>query len=211
MTSLFVTFEGGEGSGKSTVLDRIVEILKHKNIDHIVTREPGGCDISEKIRNIILDIGNNTINKRTEALLYASSRAQHVEEILKPNLKKQKLVICDRYVDSSIVYQGYARENCVADIYAINEFAMDNIKPDLTIFFDIKPREAFARIKEHNREMNRLDLEKIEFHQKVYDSYMILAKKNNYVMVDATKTIEEVVQNVYDIIEKEMVKRKMCE
>lgn len=202
---LFVSFEGGEGSGKSTVISHLIDKLNEKNIEHFITREPGGCDISEQIRNVILDTENTAMHKRTEALLYAASRAQHVEEKLRPALDEGKLVICDRYVDSSIIYQGYARNNIVEDIWKINQFAMDNIIPDITIFFDIKPEEAFKRL--HERQMNRLDLESLEFHQKVYDAYIDLSKQDRFIQIDATKSIDEVVENVFTIILREVEKR----
>ncbi|MFV0424132.1 MAG: dTMP kinase [Bacilli bacterium] len=208
---LFVTFEGGEGSGKTTIISHLIEELNKLNIEYVITREPGGCDISEQIRDIILDVENTMIHKRTEALLYAASRAQHVEEVLRPALDKNKLVICDRYVDSSIIYQGYARNNSIDDIWAINNFAMDNIIPDITIFFDITPKEAFERLEKYSRQMNRLDLEDISFHNEVYDAYMVLAKQDRFVKVDATKSIEEVVADVYKIVYSEITKRGLCE
>ncbi len=202
---LFVSFEGGEGSGKTTVISHLIDYIKELNIEYIVTREPGGCDIAEQIRNVILDTSNTAMNKRTEALLYAASRAQHVEEKLRPALESGKLVICDRYVDSSIIYQGYARDNNVDDIWFINNFAMDNVVPDVTIFFDIKPEEALKRLE--NREMNRLDLESLSFHQKVYDAYMNLCKQPHFVKVDATQSVDEVVKDVFNIIKSQLEKK----
>lgn len=210
-SGLFISFEGGEGSGKTTILSHIVEKLNEKDIVHVITREPGGCDIAEQIRDIVLDVENTNLNKRSEALLYAASRAQHVEEVLKPALNDNKLVICDRYVDSSIVYQGYARGQQVNDIWSINNFAMDDVMPDITIFFDIKPVDAFKRMAEHAREMDRLDLEDIEFHNVVYEGFLELSKQERFVRIDATKTIDEVVEEVYKIIYNELVKRGMCE
>lgn len=207
---LFITFEGGEGSGKTTIIKQLLERLETLNQEYVLTREPGGCEISEQIRDIILDVNNTMINKRTEALLYAASRAQHVEEVLRPALDNGKLVICDRYVDSSIIYQGYARDNKIEDVWSINNFAIDNIKPDITLFFDIKPEAAFARLKEHSRDMNRLDLEDMKFHNKVYEAYLELCKQDHFITIDATRTIEEITDEVYNIIYKELVKRGMC-
>ncbi len=208
---LFVSFEGGEGSGKTTIINNLIKRLDKLNLDYVLTREPGGCDISEQIRNVILDVANTKTHKRTEALLYAASRAQHVEEVIRPAMEANKLVVCDRYVDSSIIYQGYARDNNIEDVWAINHFAMDNVLPDITIFFDIKPEDAFKRINNGSRELNRLDLESMEFHQKVYDAYMSLSEQDRFVNVDATQSIEAVVNEVYNIIFKELVKRGMCE
>ncbi len=208
---LFVTFEGGEGSGKTTILSHLITKIDKLNVEAVITREPGGCAISEQIRDIILDVDNTQIHKRTEALLYAASRAQHVEEVLRPALDNSKLVICDRYVDSSIIYQGYARNNRIDDIWGINNFAMDNVIPDITIFFDIRPEDAFKRINNGSRDLNRLDLEGMNFHNEVYDAYIDLCKQDRFIKVDATKTIEEVVADVYEIIYNELIKRGMCE
>ncbi len=208
---LFVSFEGGEGSGKTTIISNLIKRLNKLSLEYVVTREPGGCDISEQIRNVILDVANTKVHKRTEALLYAASRAQHVEEVIRPAMEANKLIICDRYVDSSIIYQGHARDNSIEDVWSINYFAMGDVIPDITIFFDIKPEDAFKRINDGSRELNRLDLESMEFHQKVYEAYISLSEQERFVNVDATQSIEDVVSEVYNIIYKELQKRGMCE
>ncbi len=207
---LFVSFEGGEGSGKTTVLSHLIDKIKVLNVEYLITREPGGCDIAEQIRDIILDTSNTAMNKRTEALLYAASRAQHVSERIKPMLEDNNLVLCDRYVDSSIIYQGFARGNKIEDVQMINDFAMGGILPDITIFLDIKPKDAFERIEKHAREKDRLDLEAMEFHEDVYNAYLELAKQDRFVVVDATRAVEEIVDEVYNIIYNELVRRDMC-
>lgn len=207
---LFVSFEGGEGSGKTTVLSHIVDKISDLDIEYVITREPGGCDIAEQIRHVILDTSNVLMNKRTEALLYAASRAQHVDEKLLPFLNSGKLVLCDRYVDSSIIYQGFARGNNIEDIKKINEFAMDGLLPDITIFLDILPEDAFARIEKYSRSKDRLDLESIDFHKKVYYAYKELAKQDRFYTVDANRCVDDVVCDVYNIIYSELVKRGIC-
>ncbi len=207
---LFVSFEGGEGSGKTTVLSHIIDELHNLDVECLITREPGGCEIAEQIRHIILDTSNTAMNKRCEALLYAASRAQHVSEKLIPALESGKLVLCDRYVDSSLIYQGYARDNNLDDIWSINQFAMDNTLPDITIFLDIKPADAFSRLEDGGREMNRLDLESIEFHEKVYEAYHILAKQERFVIINANRKVDDVVKDVFKVIYDELVERGMC-
>ncbi len=207
---LFVSFEGGEGSGKTTVLSHIIDKINKLDLEYLITREPGGCDIAEQIRQVILDTSNTAMNKRCEALLYAASRAQHVSEKLVPALENGMLVLCDRYVDSSVIYQGYARDNNLDDIWSINNFAMGGTLPDITIFLDIKPVDAFARLEKYSREMNRLDLESIEFHEKVYEAYHELAKQERFVVIDANREVDEVVNDVYNVIYNELMKRGIC-
>ena len=201
---LFIVFEGGEGSGKSTMLNRTFEWLKSINIECITTREPGGIEISERIREIILDKNNTAMDGRTEALLYAAARRQHLVEKVVPALEEGKVVLCDRFIDSSLAYQGFARGLGIDEIYEINKFAIDSYMPDLTIFFDIEPELGLSRInKDNSREVNRLDLEKIDFHNKVREGYNILLE--NYTerikKIDASKSIEEVFLDVKNIIE----------
>lgn len=207
---LFITFEGGEGSGKTTVIKRLKEELEKENISVYVTREPGGSAIAEQIRNIILDKNNTLMDSKTEALLYAASRRQHLVEIVIPLLNEGHIVISDRYLDSSLAYQGYAREIGIDSVYSINQFAIDETMPDLTFFLDLKPEEGLKRIAEHRSdEVNRLDLEKISFHQKVYEAYKLLLKKypERIVRIDANNTVEEEVKNIKEIILKKLNNR----
>lgn len=201
----FIVFEGGEGSGKTTMIELIYNLLIENGIDCIKTREPGGIKISEDIRSIILDKNNTAMDGRTEALLYAAARRQHLVEKVIPALESNKVVLCDRFIYSSLAYQGYAREIGLQDVYMINKFAIEDFMPDLNILFDLNPEVGLQRInKSKSREINRLDLEKIDFHNKVREGYKILAedKKNKIVVINAEKNIDEVFLEVKDIILK---------
>lgn len=205
--SLFITFEGPEGSGKTSVLKKISERLIEKGYPLVLTREPGGVKISEEIRNVILNKENTMMDARAEALLYAASRRQHLVEKVWPNLKNNKIVFCDRYIDSSLAYQGAARGLGVEEVLAINLFATENTLPDLTLLFDINPEIGLKRIAANaNREINRLDLEKIDFHIKVRNGYLDLAKryKDRFVTIDASLPLEEVVELAYQAIIKKI-------
>jgi len=207
--SIFITFEGGEGSGKSTVLKLIAERLTKEGVKILTTREPGGTPISEQIRSVILDKANTAMDPRTEALLYAASRRQHLVEKVWPALKEGKIVLCDRFLDSSLAYQGGARDLGIANVLGINLFATEGTYPDLTLLFDIAPEVGLERIaKNKGREVNRLDLEKMAFHQKVRKAFHELAKTyaDRYVIIDASKPLEEVVDQVYQVIEKRLKK-----
>lgn len=200
---MFITFEGPEGSGKSSVLDKIYHQLEHDGFNVLKTREPGGTPISEQIRNIILDKSNTNLEPRTEALLYAASRRQHLVEKIWPALKEGKIVLCDRYLDSSLAYQGNARGLGYENILSINNFATENTFPDLTILFDIQPELGLERIsKNSNREVNRLDLEKLDFHKKVREGFLELAKKypERFYIVDASQPFLDVCLEVCDLI-----------
>lgn len=206
---LFITFEGGEGSGKTTVLREVIARLQKDGYKVMQTREPGGNKIAEQIREVILDKANTDMDPRTEALLYAASRRQHLVQDIIPELDKGVNVICDRYIDSSLAYQGYARGIGVDEVFNINMFAIDNKLPDLTILFDIEPEIGLARISANSqREVNRLDLEALEFHKKVHVEYMMLASKYNkrIKVVDASLPLEEVIERVYEIVKKAVVK-----
>lgn len=200
---MFITIEGPEGSGKTTATNRVVEELIKRGYDVVRTREPGGTPIAEQIRNVILDKQNTAMDPRTEALLYAAARRQHLVEKIWPATKEGKLVICDRYIDSSLAYQGGARGLGIQEIIDINMFATDNTWPDLTILFDIEPEIGLARIaKNADREVNRLDLEKIEFHKKVRETFLLLAKKQpeRFIVIDASKDPDTVFKNTLEAI-----------
>jgi len=192
---MFITLEGPEGSGKTTAVETAVNKLKEMGYEIVRTREPGGTPISEQIRNVILDKENTMMDPRTEALLYAASRRQHLIEKVWPALKEGKIVICDRYLDSSLAYQGGARGLGVENILNVNNFATEGTFPDLTLLFDIDPQIGLARIAANaNREVNRLDLEKLDFHNKVRNTFLELAKRypERFVIIDASKSREEV-------------------
>lgn len=204
---MFITIEGPEGSGKSTVANIIVRRLEQLGYDVVHTREPGGTPIAESIRNVILDKSNTNLDARAEALLYAASRRQHLVEKVWPALKEGKIVICDRYLDSSLAYQGGARGLGVDNILNINMFATEGTFPDVTLLFDITPEEGLKRIAANaNREVNRLDLEKIDFHHKVRQTFLELADKykDRYIIIDASKPLENVVEQAWEQIIKKL-------
>ncbi len=199
MAGVFITFEGGEGSGKTTIANMIQKTLAQEGYHVVLTREPGGVEIAEKIRDIIHDVKYVNMDRKTEALLYAASRRQHLVEKVIPALENDAIVICDRFVDSSMVYQGIARGIGIDEVYQMNLFATENILPKRTIFFDIQPEDGLKRVYENkNREVNRLDLENIDFHRKVYQGYLSLCDKfpNRIVKIDASLDIDHVYQQV---------------
>ena len=200
---MFITLEGPEGSGKTTAVEATVKKLQEMGYEIVRTREPGGTPITEQIRNVILDKANTAMDERTEALLYAASRRQHLVEKVWPALKEGKIVICDRYLDSSLAYQGGARGLGIDEVLNVNLFATENTWPDLTLLFDIKPEVGLARINANSdREVNRLDLEKIDFHNKVRESFLALAKRfpDRYVIIDASMDREEVAKATMEAI-----------
>ncbi len=207
--SLFITLEGPEGSGKTSAINKVKEILQSQGHEIVMTREPGGTSISEQIREVILNKENTSMDPRTEALLYAASRRQHLVEKIWPSVKEGKIVICDRYLDSSLAYQGFARNLGIEDILKINMYATENTFPDLTLLFDLDPEIGLGRINaDKNREVNRLDLEKLSFHKAVREGYLKLAKMypERFVIIDASKSKEEVVEQTLKAIEERLEK-----
>lgn len=202
MKGKFIAFEGSDGSGKSTVLAKVKEYLDENNISYIITREPGGTKIGEQIRDILMNNENTEMDDKTEALLFAAARAQSVEEKLKKELENKDLVISDRYVLSSLAYQGYARGLGVDGVRSINEFATNSLKPNYTFFLDVDPITVLER-KKSQVEADRLEEESNNFHQKVYDGYQELLKdEENVILIDASQTVEEVVEETINNIKK---------
>ncbi len=203
MKGLFITIEGTDGAGKSTQIELLTEYLSKKGRDVLVTREPGGTPIGEKIREIILDTENSEMSDITEAMLYAASRAQHVNEKIKPALLEGKIVICDRFVDSSIAYQSSARGISRELIEDINKYAVCGITPDITLYFDITPEEGIKR-KKNMHELDRIEKEKEDFHKRVYEGYKNLLKlyPERIKRVDASKSISDVHKQVIEYINK---------
>jgi dTMP kinase len=205
---LFITFEGPEGAGKTTVISKIYDRLKVEDRQVILTREPGGIRIAEKIRTVILDRDNIEMDAKTEALLYAAARRQHLVEKVIPALNNGAIVLCDRFIDSSLAYQGYARGLGIDEVLQINQFAIGNTMPDLTVFFDIDPAEGLSRIARNNeREMNRLDKENISFHEKVYKGYNELIQRypNRIIKTDARLSEKDVIENVWKIVRSQLM------
>ncbi|EKN62435.1 thymidylate kinase [Neobacillus bataviensis LMG 21833] len=203
----FITFEGPDGAGKTTIINMVAKQFSSA----LITREPGGIEIAEQIRRVILDKGNTAMDPRTEALLYAAARRQHLIEKVKPALEEGKVVLCDRFVDSSLAYQGYARGLGMDEVLKINQFAIEDLMPELTIYFDIDPELGLKRIKKNDgREINRLDLEDLEFHQKVREGYHLLMERfpNRIVRIDASGTVNEVFQRTLQLVEGQLAEKR---
>ena len=199
----FITFEGCEGCGKSTQVRLFNEYLTKENIPHIFTREPGGEKISEEIRRILLDANNAEMTDECEALLYAASRVQHLNDRVEPALKEGKLVVCDRYVDSSLAYQGYGRGLGIEFVSSINNFALKNYLPNVTVFIDLSPEAAFKR-KHGADENDRLEQAGMAFHQRVYEGFkqVAAAYPERFVCVDGTKTPDEIFAEVLAVLKQ---------
>lgn len=203
MKGLFITLEGPDGSGKSTIIKLIGDYLSHKGIDFIMTREPGGTSIGEDIRHIILDNNNTDMGGETEALLYAASRAQHVHEKIIPALDEGKLVLSDRFVLSSLAYQGVGRNLGIENVKKINDFALGGLYPDLILFFHIDPEITLKR-KTNGSGGDRLEKEGTDFHNRVYNGYMDLLNlyPENIKLIDASQSKEEVLKCSIEKIEE---------
>ena len=200
---LFIVFEGGEGTGKTTAIDEIYNWIIENNFKCIKTREPGGIKISEQIRQVILNKENKTMDARTEALLYAAARRQHLVEKVIPALEEGSIVICDRFIDSSLAYQGYARNLGIEEVMSINKFAIGEYMPDLSILFDLDPKIGLERINSNeDREINRLDLEKLEFHERVRLGYNVVYENNKdrIIKIDAEQSKENVIKQIKNIL-----------
>ncbi len=202
MPGIFITLEGGEGSGKTTIILSIEKYLKENGYDVVTTREPGGVPIAEQIRNVILDVNNTKMCNETETLLYAASRMQHLHEKVIPALNEGKVVICDRYLDSSLVYQGYARGIGIDNVLNANCFALDHM-PDVTFFIDVTPEVGLQRISGRDK-IDRLDKESLSFHQRVYDGYVKLSEQypDRIKRIDGQRDKEEVIADVIEEIKK---------
>jgi len=207
MKSFFITFEGIEGSGKSTVASFIAKRFKEVGYDSFLTREPGGTRLSEDIREILLDPKRIDMCEKTELLLYLASRAQLVTEVIKPALSKGKIVLCDRYYDATMAYQGWARGIGEELISQLNLVAVDGVIPDLTFLLDLPVEEGFRRgpkNREKNgvRDRDRLELEDIEFHERVREGYLRIAgrEKKRVIVVDASKELDSVISEISNII-----------
>lgn len=207
MKGMFITFEGPDGAGKTSIIKGLKEKFQEAGERNVIfTREPGGSPIAEEIRNVTLDPKNTEMDPKTEALLIAAGRRQHIVEKIMPALKEGKIVICDRFVDSSLVYQGHAREIGMEAVAEINQFATESLQPDVTLYLDVTAEVGLARIEKgrQNRQYDRLDREKIEFHQKVREGYFLLLDKykERMIKVDASQSEEKVLESCWEIIQQ---------
>ena len=197
----FITFEGPDGSGKTTISRRVVEALILDGFDVVYTREPGGIEIAEEIRNVILDPKNIKMDVRTEVLLYAASRRQHLVEKILPALESHKLVVCDRFVDSSLAYQGVGRGIGIDEVLRINQFAIADHMPDLTLYLDVNAQTGLSRIKTRKFK-DRLDQEDVSFHLEVVKGYEQVVErfKDRIVKIDGNRSIEAIVKEALEVI-----------
>ncbi len=191
---MFITLEGPDGSGKTTQARLLAEWLREQGYEVVLTREPGGSDIGDQIRAVLHDPRNTAMNARTEILLYSASRAQHVAQRIRPALAAGKIVISDRYADSTLAYQGYGRGLDLETLRTITVFATGGLTPDLTLYLDVAPQEGLQRRLLGGGEWNRLDAEALEFHQRVRAGYLALVEQEpeHWVVVDAARSVEEV-------------------
>ena len=198
-----VSLEGPEGAGKTSVLEALIPILEDRGVEVLTTREPGGVLIGEKIREVILDPSHTEMDPKTELLLYIASRRQHLVEKVLPALAAGKLLIMDRFIDSSVAYQGFGRGLDIDAIDWLNEFATDGLKPDLTLYFDIEVEEGLARIAANSdREVNRLDMEGLDLHRKVRRGYLSLLEKetDRIEKIDASLPLDQVIENTQQLL-----------
>ncbi len=204
---LFITFEGPDGAGKSTQIENLRRYLDELGLESVFTREPGGTELGEKIRDILLDPANKGMESRAEALLYSASRAELVEKVIMPALEQDKVVVCDRYVDSSLAYQGYGRGLGALKIFNINQFATDDLDPALTIMMLLDPEQGRARLDQNN--LDRLESEDLEFRQKVLEGFAEIAEEYAYRMkvIDATQSREEIWEQIKEAVDWKLKKR----
>lgn len=203
--SAFITFEGPEGSGKTTVIQQVAKKLENE-YEVVLTREPGGVKTGEQIREVLLE--GDDMDDRTEALLFAASRREHLVGKVIPSLESGKLVLCDRYIDSSLAYQGYARGIGIEEVKSINEFATNGLYPDITIYLDVSVDVGRERILKNQRNQNRLDQEDVKFHEKVVEGYkkIIHNESERFMVIDADQSVEKVVNATYESIIKYLEK-----
>ena len=207
---IIISFEGPDGAGKTTVLEQVLPVLQEKGYDIITTREPGGVEIAERIRDVILDVNHVAMDNKTELLLYMAARRQHYVEKVLPALEAGKVVLIDRFIDSSIAYQGAGRGLDKDIIRRLNDFATDGRKPDLTLYFDVESEIGLARIaKNAECEVNRLDLEKLDMHKRVREGYLALTEQEKRIVtIDASRELAEVVSETLHTILEQLAKNE---
>ena len=196
----FIVVEGPDGSGKTTVCNLLAAKLKEEGKQIVHTREPGGIDIAEQIRNVILDPKNEAMDGKTEALLYAASRRQHLVERVIPSIEEGKIVLCERFVYSSLVYQGYTRGLGIDEVFAINKFAIGDMMPDLVIYLDVDEKVGLSRVDSRGNK-DRLDGESSQFHKRVVEGYKLIKERfKDFKIVDASRDVDTVLKECLDII-----------
>jgi dTMP kinase len=203
---VFITFEGPDGSGKTTQIRLLAEWLREQGRKVVLTREPGGTEISDQIRQVLHDLRNAAMDAQTEILLYSASRAQHVAQLIRPALAAGKIVISDRYADSTMAYQGYGRQLDLKALRMITAFATGGLVPDLTLYFDIAPEDGLRRRQAGGDEWNRLDAETADFHQRARAGYLELIRQEpeRWVMIDANRPREEVQAKVRAVVQERL-------
>ncbi|MEK7813062.1 MAG: dTMP kinase, partial [Candidatus Desantisbacteria bacterium] len=202
MSGIFITFEGIEYCGKTTQSLLLIERLKEKGCDVVYTREPGGTNIGEDIRKILLDTRNSTMNDLTEVLLYTASRVQHIHEVIQPALLKNKIVVCDRFMDATIAYQGYARGLDMGLIYKLQNMFIKNVTPNLTLLLDITPEQGLLRAA--NKRLDRIEKEDIEFHCMVRQGYLQIAEQepDRVKVIDGSSDVDNVHQMICEYVDE---------
>ena len=205
MNKKWISFEGGEGSGKTTLIKALEKRFKEAGQSVLTTREPGGVPVAEKIRHILLDKTKDHMDPMTEAILFAASRRQHLVEKVLPALEEGKIVLMDRYVDSSVVYQGYARGLGMERIAKLNEYATSGMMPSLTFYLDLDPEVGMKRIQTNKRDQNRLDLESMDFHHKIRQGYQLLCEREERIhCIDADQSMEAILEEVWKVIQEKL-------
>jgi dTMP kinase len=200
---VFITFEGPDGSGKTTQIRLLAEWLREQGCEVVLTREPGGTEIGDQIRAVLHDPHNTAMDARTEILLYSADRAQHVAQCIQPALAAGKVIIGDRYADSTLAYQGYGRELDLETLRTITAFATGGLTPDLSLYLDITPEEGLRRRQAGGDEWNRLDAETLVFHRRVRDGYLELINQEpeRWMMIDAARLVEEVQAEIRALVQ----------
>lgn len=201
---MFITLEGPDGSGKTTQIRRLFETLQAANVDVLLTREPGGTPIGDQIRAVLHDVRNEEMDPAAEILLYSASRAQLVAEIIRPALAAGRVVLCDRYADSTMAYQGYGRGLDLRALTAITRFATGGLRPDLTLLLDLPVEAGLGRRKNSGDEWNRMDQQALAFHRRTRDGYLALAAADpdRWERVDASGTVDEVAAAVWEVVRR---------
>ena len=203
---MFITFEGTEGSGKSTQSRLLADYLRGRNYPVVYAREPGGTPVGDVLRQLVLDKAGPCISDRVEVLLFNASRASLVDEVLRPALAECKIVICDRYMDSTIAYQCYGRGLPVVEVSQVSQFATDGLRPELVFLLDLEPKVGLMRRVPEGAEWTRFEMEELEYHQRVVDGYRVLAKSDpaRWRVIDASKDVDAITSEIRDVTEREL-------